>query len=312
MININKILFVIIISLFCLTKGNALIQDSLFATVGNKAITHSDIVKEIKITLILNGQSFSEDQRKRLETTAIKTAIKRAIKKIEVEKYESLEINQADLDKELNKLAAGSNMDLDTLKSVFIANGIDFSNVVNQVRLELLWNGLMFELYKNRLSINIDEIDEQLKSIELEKKIKEYLLSEIIIKSVSKEKVESKIEEVKNKIEIEGFEKVARNISISETSTKGGDLGWISENIISEEFKSGIINTPVGNVTEPILLPAGILFLKVRDKRELKKFINLEDAKNQLVNAEKTKILNMHSLSHYDKLKRSIAINYFE
>jgi len=311
-ININKILFVIIISLFCLTKGNALIQDSLFATVGNKAITHSDIVKEIKITLILNGQSFSEDQRKRLETTAIKTAIKRAIKKIEVEKYESLEINQADLDKELNKLAAGSNTDLDTLKSVFIANGIDFSNVVDQVRLELLWNGLMFELYKNRLSINIDEIDEQLKSIELEKQIKEYLLSEIIIKSVSKEKVESKIEEVKNKIEIEGFEKVARNISISETSTKGGDLGWISENIISEEFKSGIINTPVGNVTEPILLPAGILFLKVRDKRELKKFIDLEDAKNQLVNAEKTKILNMHSLSHYDKLKRSIAINYFE
>lgn len=312
MININKILFVIIISLFCFTKGNALIQDSLFATVGNKAITHLDIVKEIKITLILNGQSFSEDQRKRLETTAIKTAIKRAIKKIEVEKYESLEINQADLDKELNKLAAGSNMDLDTLKSVFIANGIDFSNVVDQVRLELLWNGLMFELYKNRLSINIDEIDEQLKSIELEKQIKEYLLSEIIIKSVSKEKVESKIEEVKNKIKIEGFEKVARNISISETSTKGGDLGWISENIISEEFKSGIINTPVGNVTEPILLPAGILFLKVRDKRELKKFIDLEDAKNQLVNAEKTKILNMHSLSHYDKLKRSIAINYFE
>ena len=312
MININKILFVIIISLFCLTKGNALIQDSLFATVGNKAITHSDIVKEIKITLILNGQSFSEDQRKRLETTAIKTAIKRAIKKIEVEKYESLKINQADLDKELNKLAADSNLDLDTLKSVFIANGIDFSNVVDQVRLELLWNGLMFELYKNRLSINIDEIDEQLKSIELEKQIKEYLLSEIIIKSVSKEKVESKIEEVKNKIKIEGFEKVARNISISETSTKGGDLGWISENIISEEFKSGIINTPVGHVTEPILLPAGILFLKVRDKRELKKFIDLEDAKNQLVNAEKTKILNMHSLSHYDKLKRSIAINYFE
>ena len=89
MININKILFVIIISLFCLTKGNALIQDSLFATVGNKAITHSDIVKEIKITLILNGQSFSEEQRKRLETTAIKTTIKRAIKKISKQKVQN-------------------------------------------------------------------------------------------------------------------------------------------------------------------------------------------------------------------------------
>ena len=43
MININKIFFVIIVSLFYLTKGNALIQDSLFATVGNRAVTQSDI-----------------------------------------------------------------------------------------------------------------------------------------------------------------------------------------------------------------------------------------------------------------------------
>ena len=55
----------------------------------------------------------------------------------------------------------------------------------------------------------------------------------------------------------------------------------------------------------------GILIFKVRDKRKIKKIINLEDAKNQLVNAEKTKILNMHSLSHYENLKRSIAINYY-
>ena len=39
----------------------AAIKDSLFATVGNKAITQSDIIDEIKIILILNGQSFTED-----------------------------------------------------------------------------------------------------------------------------------------------------------------------------------------------------------------------------------------------------------
>ena len=47
------------------------IKDGLFATVGNKAITHSDIVNEIKTILILNGQSFSEDIRKQLESAAI-------------------------------------------------------------------------------------------------------------------------------------------------------------------------------------------------------------------------------------------------
>ena len=65
-------------------------------------------------------------------------------------------------------------------------------------------------------------------------------------------------------------------------------------------------------MSEAIILPEGILFFKVRDKRKIDKLKTLEEVKNQLVNAEKTKILNMHSLSHYDKLKRSVTINYIK
>jgi len=311
MINIKNTISAIIIAFFFLVESNAVIKDSLFVTVGNKAITRSDIVNEIKTILILNGQNFSQDYAEQIESAAIKSTIKRNIKQIEIEKYNSLKFNRADLNKELNQLASNINMNLDTLKNTLIANGIDFSNINNQIRTELLWNSLIFELYKDRLSININEIDEQLKLIQNKKEMEEYLISEIIIKPVSKDKLQSKIKEIKNKISIEGFEKVAINLSISETALKGGNLGWISENVISEIFRSKIINTPVGNISEPIILPQGILFFKLRDKRKLKKFANLEDAKNQLVNAEKTKILKMHSLSHYENLRRSIPIHYY-
>jgi len=311
MINIKNTISAIIIAFFFLVESNAVIKDSLFVTVGNKAITRSDIVNEIKTILILNGQNFSQDYAEQIESAAIKSTIKRNIKQIEIEKYNSLKFNHADLNKELNQLASNINMNLDTLKNTLIANGIDFSNINNQIRTELLWNSLIFELYKDRLSININEIDEQLKLIQNKKEMEEYLISEIIIKPVSKDKLQSKIKEIKDKISIEGFEKVAINLSISETALKGGNLGWISENVISEIFRSKIINTPVGNISEPIILPQGILFLKLRDKRKLKKFANLEDAKNQLVNAEKTKILKMHSLSHYENLRRSIPIHYY-
>ena len=287
------------------------IKDSLFATVGNKAITQSDIINEIKIILILTGQSFTEDIKEQLQSGAIQSIIKRNIKKIEIEKYNSLTFNQPDVDKELKKLAGNLYMDLDTFENTFIANGIPFSNVIDQIQIELLWNSLIFELYKDRLVISLDEISEQLKSIQNKKEIEEYLISEIIIKPVPKDKLESTIKEIKNKIKIEGFEKVAMNLSISETALQGGDLNWVSENAISEKFKSKIINTPVGNISEPILLPEGILFFKVRDKRKLKKIVNLEDAKNQLVKVEKTKILRMHSLSHYKNLRKSITINYY-
>tara|TARA_B100001123_G_C15293982_1_gene1018468 strand:- start:253 stop:1188 length:936 start_codon:yes stop_codon:yes gene_type:complete len=310
-IKTKKIFLIIILTFFYFSESSSLIKDSIFATVGNKAITKSDILDEIKIILILSGRAYSEDKKEQLKQVAIQTAIKRKIKQIEIDRYNFTQYNQSDLKYELNQLAVNLNTDLETLKGVFETNKIDFEKIINQLKTELQWNGLIFKLYSGRLQINIDEIDEKLKLIQDKKEIEEYLISEIIVRPSSTEKVEFQIKKIKEKIKNEGFENAAIDISISETALKGGDLGWVNENIISEEFKSKITNTPVGNISDPIFLPEGILFFKIRDKRKLENILNLEDAKNQIVNAEKTKILNMHSLSHYDNLKRSISIDYY-
>ena len=72
MINIKNTISAIIIAFFFLVESNAVIKDSLFVTVGNKAITRSDIVNEIKTILILNGQNFSQDDAEQIESAAIK------------------------------------------------------------------------------------------------------------------------------------------------------------------------------------------------------------------------------------------------
>ena len=313
MINIKKIIAFLIISLLSISGSYAKIEDAIYATVANKAITHSDIINEIKIILILNGQSYSEDRKEILEKMAIKSVIKREIKKIEVEKYPELKFKPSDLENELNTLANNLNLDLNTLKDAFITNEIDFSHVVEQMKTELLWNTLIFEIYKNRITINKDEIDDQLSKFQNQnkEKIEEYLISEIVIRSVEKDKIESEIKRLKDKISIEGFANVAMDVSISETSVSGGNLGWVSENSISEELKSKIVMTPIGNISEPIFLQEGILFFTIRDKRISKESSDLEEEKNRLVNTEKAKILRMHSLSHYDNVRRTISIRYY-
>ena len=292
-------------------KVETSIEDGLYATVGNKAITRSDIVNEIKVLLILNNKRFSEDERKELQQMAIRSIIKRSIKKIEIERNNYLEFNKQDLKKELLRLANNINIDVDTLKNIFSSNELDFSILENQIKTDLLWNSLIFQLFKNKISINLGEIDEQLKLIQNKKEIKEYLISEIVIKPVEKDKLESVIVELKNRIKIEGFENVAVSLSISDSATRNGDLGWVNENIISKKLLSTIANTPVGNISKPILLPNAILIFKIRDKRKIEKNINLEEVKNALVNAEKERILNMHSSSHYSNLTRSISIKFF-
>ena len=100
-------------------------------------------------------------------------------------------------------------------------------------------------------------------------------------------------------------------LSISESAMRGGDLGWLNENKLAEKFRSILSNTPIGSLSKPILLNKNILIFKVRDKRKIKKEINLEELKNQLVNSEKTKMLNIYSRSHYDNLRRLISIKFF-
>jgi len=281
-------------------------------TIGDKPITQADIVNEIKIILILNNESYSNEKRNQLHELAIKSTIKRNIKKIELERNNYFKLNEDDLNKELAKLASNIYIDLDTLKNLCESNELDFSKIEDQVKTELYWNSLIFELYKHNLNINQSEIEDKLKLLQNKKKLNEYLISEIVIENVESDKLDKRIRELKNRIEIEGFENVAKEISISESALKGGDLGWINENIISENIRSKLTETPLGNISSPIILPNGVLIFKLRDKRKIDNNISLEEIKNKLINAEKTRILNMHAISHYDKVLRSISIKYLQ
>ena len=180
-------------------------------------------------------------------------------------------------------------------------------NLTNEEKIsKLLANSYSLET----VDLNQKKIDEKLKKIQ-NKKIQEYLISEILFTITEEDKLDSEIAEMIKKINIEGFENVARNSSISESGIKGGDLGWLNENVISEKMKSTILETPVGQLSKPVVLRNGVLIFKIRDRREVKESLSLEQSKNILVNSEKTKILKMHSASHFDRVRRTITVKFF-
>ena len=311
MISFKKTFYILIISLLFCLKVESEIKDSLFATVADKAITQSDVINEIKIILILNGKKFSDEDRQSIESAAISSIIKRTIKEIEIEKYPSLKFNQGDINNRIEGLAYKLNLNIEEFNNIFIRNNVDISKISNHIKTELLWNSLIYEKYKNRISINIEEIEEQLKYIKENESLEEFLISEILIKPVAQSEVEAKVSEIENKIVNDGFEQTAITYSISETSNRGGDLGWISETTLSMKFRSILKDTGLGKISEAIFLQEGIMFIKVRDKKKIKTTQTLEEEKVKLINIEQNKILNMYSLSHYDNLKRSITIQNY-
>ena len=255
--------------------------------------------------------SYSEENQQELQRMAVQAVIKRNIKQIEIDKKNFLKFNQNDLSYNLERLAKNAGMGLEAFKDVCESNGLDFSVIENQLKTELLWNSLIFYQYGNKITIDIDEINNQLRLNKNKNEFTEYLISEIIVKAVTKDKLESLVNEIKKKIEIEGFKNTAMKLSISESSINGGDLGWLSENKLAEKFRSILAATPLGGISKAILVNENILIFQVRDKRIIEKEINLEELKNQLIDSEKTKMLNMYSRSHFENLRRLTTIKFF-
>jgi len=206
-IKIKKIIFIIILALLSLNNANALIKDSIYITVGNEVVTQSDIINEIKMLVILSNQIYTEENKDQLRSLAVKSIIRRNIKKIGIERYNVTDYSKIDLTNEIKRLASNINTDMENLKKIFEDNTIDFEQLINQIKIDLMWNSLIFNLYRSMVVINVEYIEEKLKLASKQSEINEYLISEIIIQPKENIQVESQIIEVKNKIESEGFEK---------------------------------------------------------------------------------------------------------
>ena len=87
--------------------------------------------------------------------------------------------------------------------------------------------------------MNLSKIKEDLQNKSLEN---EYLLSEILFDVDDKENFEEKVALINNVINNKGFSEAALQFSISNSSEKCGQIGWIKESSLSkkitEELKS--------------------------------------------------------------------------
>jgi peptidyl-prolyl cis-trans isomerase SurA len=87
------------------------------------------------------------------------------------------------------------------------------------------------------------------------------------------------------------FSELAKQFSDDQESKKlGGELGWYPVAQMTPEFKQGLENLQVGEVSRPLGSPSGIHLVKLLDKREERKLTLDEDwdAIKDMVRRKKT------------------------
>jgi peptidyl-prolyl cis-trans isomerase SurA len=237
-----------------------------------------------------------------------RSLIREKIKEIELKKLlKEIEVEEKFLNNLLIDYFKSINIKtISEFEKFFISQDIDPNLIKKKISIEILWNQLIYSKFKQNVKIDRKSIQN-----ELSKNVKkrEFLLSEILFNINESEKLKDKIILLKKEIKEKGFSQTALSYSISDTSSKGGKLGWVSETILSQKIKNEIKKIKVGNYTSPIVIPGGFLIIKIEDIREKDNSSDLNNEIEKIIKDKTNDQLNQFSNIYFNKIKKDMVIN---
>ena len=155
----KKILIFILFLLFITNSYSN--SFNILASVNNKLITNYDLFIEIKLLEYLNKRPLNQNEKEII----LNEMINNKIKMLEVEKYK-ITLNELEIDRRVNGLIDGD--ELVNLKQ----------RLKEKISTDSKWNNLIYLKFRNKLEINMQEINEKFSSSENQAKKNEIIENE--------------------------------------------------------------------------------------------------------------------------------------
>ena len=306
---IKFLFFILIISNFLSVGNLSASKIEILYKVENYPITNKDISKEINYLIMLNDK-LKEVNEKDLIQYATKSIVKEKVKKNEILKNLYFEKNEKVVERQLDILK--SNLNLEEVEFTKLINELDITEdyLKEKIEIEILWNKLIYEIYKDKVIIDTMSIRDKLKK-DLEDPsnfMEEYLLHEILYTPSKTTDIENNKSKINKSINEIGFENTANIYSLSDSSKFGGKIGWIKENQLTKEILFNLQNLKVGEHTSPINVPGGKLILFLKNKRQAKMELSFDDELKKIINIERNRQLDQYSSIYYKKVEINTKI----
>ena len=282
-------------------------ENKILFKVNNEIITSMDILTELKYLGIINKDLKKTTKNQAFEIVK-RSLIREKIKEIELKKLlKEIEVEEKFLNNLLINYFKFINIKtISEFEKFFISQDIDPNLIKKKISIEILWNQFIYSKFKQNVKIDRDSIQNELSN---NVKKKEFLLSEILFNINENEKLNDKIVLLKKEINEKGFSQTALSYSISDTSSKGGKLGWVSETIMSQKIKNEVKKIKVGDHTDPIVIPGGFLIIKIEDIREKDNSSDLNNEIEKIIKDKTNDQLNQFSNIYFNKIKKDMVIN---
>ena len=303
-------IYIFLVTLFfCKTTNSVDIQ--IKYKINNEIITNQDIVNEINYLIAMN-KNLNNLSRDQIKSFAINSVIQEKIKLIELRKSFDLENLNENVNKVISKniLLRTNTQNKNELVAYINGFGIEFEEIEMKFKIELLWNKLIYDRFNEKVFINKDELKNKInKNIKNKTNIYEYNIREILFEVSEKENLNSKLKKIKDTIKTSNFGTAATIYSISNTSDKNGEIGWVKETQLSKEILKKIKKLKIKEFTEPLIVGNGYLILELNNIRKVEEKIDVDKELEMLVEKEIDRQLNQYSTIYFNKIKKNVLIN---
>ena len=304
---ILKFINIFILLCFCLSVANSENKIKIELQIGNEIITNIDFLNEKNYLIALNNglKSLPKNQLKKISKQSL---VREKIKKIELSKFYDLKAADKYSEQVLRDFYKRLNFkNEDEFKSYMIGYNLNVKDIKEKLKIETLWNEMIFNKYSKQIKIDEEIIKSKIKN---QKKIlKEYNLSEILFQLKPEEIVLEKYNLILKNIENSGFKNSANLFSISDSAKFGGEIGWVNQNQLNDDLLKEIKNLNINQLTKPIQVSSGYLIIKLNNQREKEKELDFEKTFKKMVTKEKNRQLNQFSLIYFNKIKQNIYIS---
>ena len=300
-----------IIIFFSILSSSSLyskIKSNIVVFVGNEIITNFEIKNKILTSLMLAKVELNQKNIDSYKKQALNSLIDLKLKKKELSKY-NFRAEDSEVNKYINSISSKNVIEF---KNNFSNNDLSFSLFVEEIKIELKWRKLIYEIFKERVRSTEKSVEKELNEIiKKQSQIVEYKVSEIEIELQKDGNEIDQIKKIKKFINQIGFENTALKYSSSSSAEQKGDLGWVKENALSKPVHEIIKDLEIGAVSKPIKKLNKITFLKLVDKKKISiDSKNKEKIKNDLIAAKENDLFILYSSSYLSRLKNNTLIEY--
>ncbi len=245
-------------------------EERIAAIVNDEVISTSDLENRLRLALEALNLPESPDTRDRLVPQLIGDLVNERLQLQEADRLE-IEVSNDQIADAFRAVAEQNGMTDDEFIADLNDKGIPPSTLVDQIHAQLAWSRVVQTQVRGQIDITERDVTDALERLKRSAGRPEFLLAEIFL-PVDTPGEDSRVRALAERLVDQirqgaNFPAIALQFSQAAGASRGGDLGWVPGDQLSNAVREVVTRMPEGSISPPIRDIAGYRIMLLRGRR---------------------------------------------